>query len=138
MLTSCVLIVEDDADLCDLVSKVLEKSGFQTIVATTLAEAFRLLAGRPFCVLLDLALPDGNGVEVLRLVRRMDAPIKVAVLTGSDDRSHLGTALLLKPDAFFRKPVQLSQLVDWITSVLPKRSKFALQPCPLGVYDRTR
>jgi DNA-binding NarL/FixJ family response regulator len=67
-------------------------------------------------VILDLALPDGNGVEILRHIRHSFSPIKVAVLTGSQDYSSVGTAIMLKPDAFFLKPVEPTELMSWLNS----------------------
>jgi CheY-like chemotaxis protein len=137
MISPSVLIVEDDALSRRLTSRVLTDDGFQTAIATTPDVAFRLLEDFPFCILLDLELPDGNGVEILRLIRRSNSPIKVAVLRESDDYSHVGTAVLLKPGAFFRKPELPAELIEWVTSVSPHTSRFRLRPSPLGVYDRT-
>jgi DNA-binding response OmpR family regulator len=116
MNSSRVLVVEDDVGVSRLLSKELTEGGFSPVVATTLDDAFRLLDDRPFCVLLDLDLPDISGVEVLRQVRRLELPIKVAVVTGSADFSTFGFAVLLGPDAIFRKPVNSSELLAWVAS----------------------
>lgn len=137
MNSSCILIVEDHDDTSLLISKLLTERGFSPVVARTLDDAFRLLDGLPFCVLLDLGLPDGNGAEILRHVRRLRLPIKVAVVTGSADFSTFGFATLLEPDAIFRKPVELPDLLIWVASVRPDPARFSLLPCPSDASDST-
>jgi DNA-binding response OmpR family regulator len=131
-LSACVLIVEDNADSGRLIFKALAENGFHPVIAKTLDEAFRVLGNFPFCVLLDLGLPDGNGVEILRFVRRMQLPIKVAVVTGSAEFSSVGFAALLQPEAIFRKPVSPFELMKWVVSVSPDPARSGFQPCPHG------
>ncbi|MDB5292779.1 MAG: response regulator consisting of a CheY-like receiver domain and a Fis-type domain protein [Phycisphaerales bacterium] len=114
---NCALIVEDDADTREWLDRVLRGHSYEATSAATLAEAFQKLEDGPCCVILDLALPDGNGVEILRRIRNRQLPVKVAVLTGSTDFSTVGTAILLKPDALFTKPVDANELLAWLSTV---------------------
>src|SRR5258708_2078315 len=107
---NCPLILEDDADPREWPDRVLRGHSYEATSAGTLAEAFEKLEDGPCCVILDLALPDGNGVEILRRIRSKQLPVKVAVLTGSTDFSTVGTAILLKPDALFRSEEHTSEL----------------------------
>lgn len=116
--SSWALIIEDDADNGEWIAEILKEQGYEAQLAMTLEDGFRKLAERvPACVVLDLGLPDGNGVEILRHVRRLGIPTKVAVVSGSNDFSTVGTAVLLEPDAFFRKPVRAAELMNWVASV---------------------
>jgi DNA-binding response OmpR family regulator len=110
---SCTLIVEDDPDSCEWINKLLRKYGYDAACVGTMAEAFERLQDC-CCVILDLALPDGNGVEILRHVRHNNLPIKVAVQTGTQDYLAVGTAIMLKPDALFIKPVEPTELISWL------------------------
>lgn len=113
---NCTLIVEDDLDSCDWLGTMLTRRGYPTECARTLREAFEKLEDGPCCVILDLSLPDGSGVDILRHIRARNLPISVAVLTGSTDYSQVGTAISLKPNAYFIKPVDAGALLGWLES----------------------
>jgi len=111
------LIVEDDENCSHLLDKFLRVRGHITRCVTSVAEAKGRLS--PDCkrMILDLNLPDGMGTEVLRQIRDADLPIKVAVVTGMNDRGTLAELSNLRPDAFFVKPVDLMDLATWMKSV---------------------
>ena len=110
------LLVEDDADTCEALMRILRRRGYEVDCARSLAEAVAKLAAEPSCMLLDLMLPDGNGIELLRHVREADLPIRVAVATGSGDTDLMSDAILLRPDAFFTKPIDASEVLSWLAS----------------------
>ena len=63
------VVVEDDHDVGDAISKLLDQAGFDVVVARTGTEALTLVGeGRPDLVTLDLTLPDIDGVEVCRQI----------------------------------------------------------------------
>jgi CheY-like chemotaxis protein len=72
----------------------------------------------PDAILLDLTLPDGPGLDVLRRVRDRGLPCRVAVTTGTYDRELLAAVDLLRPERVFRKPFGLPQLKGWITTAV--------------------
>ena len=114
------LIVEDDRDTFEWMHRRLESYGFKADWAWTLAEGIAALdRGNVCCVILDLKLPDGSGAEILRKLRENASPVKVAVVSGTEDNAALSDAALLKPDAFFIKPVDFIELVTWLESVRP-------------------
>jgi DNA-binding response OmpR family regulator len=61
-----VLVIDDESDLCELISMVLEKEGFEVDCALTLAEATEKLLRNPDIILLDNNLPDGTGLEFIQ------------------------------------------------------------------------
>ncbi|BAW02919.1 response regulator with CheY-like receiver domain and winged-helix DNA-binding domain (plasmid) [Thermus thermophilus] len=80
-----LLLVEDEPEVRRLVREVLEEAGWAVDEAAGVAEALGLLEAFPYDLLvLDLALPDGDGLEVLRLVRSREMSLPVLVLTARD------------------------------------------------------
>ena len=81
-----VLIVEDDNISRSALSWLLKELGFQSIAVGDLAAAREVL-GRitPHIMILDLILPDGNGIDLLAEIRNARRPIMVAVVTGITD-----------------------------------------------------
>lgn len=107
------LIVEDDPSSRDALLRILSMLGFTVQGVSTLADGLRALDRLPTSLILDLMLPDGNGMEILRRIRAQRLPIRVAVLTGAD-RPMIEQATLLQPDALFTKPIDLSRLLTWL------------------------
>jgi DNA-binding response OmpR family regulator len=108
-----VLIVEDDRASLKALTRLLTVSGYDTICAPTLADATQKLIWHPDVVLLDLMLPDGSGVELLRRLRRRNDPARVALVTAASE-SLVAEAEALRPDATFRKPLDVSALLAWL------------------------
>jgi DNA-binding NtrC family response regulator len=109
----CVLIVEDDRAICAAWERALRCAGFEVDVADTLKDGIAKLEGHRL-VLTDLNLPDGQSTALLRKVREMGWPIRVAVVTGSIDGRHVVEASGEHPEAFFEKPVDLERLLAWL------------------------
>jgi CheY-like chemotaxis protein len=109
-----VLVVEDVPDARAALDRMLRRCGLQTSCAASLAEALRQLDWRPDTIVLDLLLPDGNGVEVLRRVRGSGWPTRVAVVTATSDSRLLDEVQALNPDALFRKPLEWIELCNWV------------------------
>ncbi len=86
---TAVVLIEDDAGDALLVQELLGDAdeAFETTWVTSLAEAHAQLAGRSPCVLLDLGLPDADGIGALREVLRVAPASPVVVLTGFDDKA---------------------------------------------------
>ena len=114
-MTPCrTLLVEDDLDTCEALSRILRHRGYEVDCANSMNEALVKLKAMPACLVLDLMLPDGNGVELLRRVREAGLPVRVAVATGAGDTDLMSEAILLRPDAFFTKPIDATELVSWL------------------------
>ena len=78
--------------------------------ATTVAEAMRALAAPPRWILLDLMLPDGNGVSVIRKVKREKLSSRVCVITGCSSEL-MNEARRAGAEHSFVKPVDVSRLM---------------------------
>jgi CheY-like chemotaxis protein len=104
------LVVEDDRVNRDSLRRLLAHLGFAVEAAATVREGLSKLADEPHCLLLDVHLPDGTGIDVARAARAANADCKIAFLTGSATEPGLG----FKADAFFRKPVMPDEVLQWV------------------------
>jgi DNA-binding response OmpR family regulator len=91
---STILIVDDETLARDALARLLEHEGFTTLRAPNGREAWAMMYQRPpDLILLDLMMPEMDGVTFLSMVRRnaLTRDLPVVVLTGADDRDHLIT-----------------------------------------------
>src|SRR4051794_23144215 len=103
-----ILIADDDQVLANLLSARLRKLGYRTVVAFDAMQAIMLaMKILPAAVLLDLGMPGGTGLEVLRRLRSSNrtSTIPIVVLTGSVEEAVNDRVLELGADAFFKKPL---------------------------------
>ena len=106
-----VLIVEDNATARITLEKLLAQEGFNVQTAGTLKQGSEKLDGQQ-AVILDLDLPDGNGIELLKRIRKANQSVRVLVATASTDSRLLNEVERALPDALLRKPVDVRQSVN--------------------------
>ncbi len=105
-----LLIVEDDASMREVWATVFGSRGWDVAVASTVAEGLLLLDHSPDYLILDLALPDGSGGDILRRVRGRNLETRVAVTTAEDDSERIREIEALRPEAVFEKPVHVADV----------------------------
>lgn len=113
-----VLLVEDESSIAEPFAQALARNGFQPTIAATAGDALRL-AGEtePDVVLLDLTLPDGDGLDVCReLRRRSDVPIIMLTARGMITDRVVG--LELGADDYVVKPFAVGEVISRIRAVL--------------------
>lgn len=106
-----MLLVEDDRATYTALRTLLALKGWQVDLATTVADALAALDPPPAWIILDLMLPDGNGLSVLQAVRSRRLGCRVAVTTGSNDPTVLNAVWGLGPEILLRKPIDLPELL---------------------------
>jgi DNA-binding response OmpR family regulator len=107
-----VLIVEDTKSVWMAFQRLFALAGWSTLIAPTVADAIALLgASTPDAVFLDLMLPDGGGVEVLREVRRRELPCRVVVVSGVGEGERLDEARAAGADAVLNKPAMFDDIL---------------------------
>ena len=110
------LIVEDEPSSRKALQRLLLSMGHEVEVARSLGEGIAKLAWRPSCIVLDLMLPDGNGIELLKRIRDEELSIRVAITTATYDPPLMARVAKFEPDAVFNKPVNLEGLYAWLGS----------------------
>ncbi len=113
-----LLLVEDEENIRNLVCAMLEAEGYQVLHAGTCAAANIVIASHlPDLILLDLGLPDGDGLTLLRSLRR-DCLIPIIVLSARSDESDKVEALDLGANDYVTKPFGAAELMARVRSAL--------------------
>ena len=121
MTTKTILIVDDDADLCDNLEDILREHGYEPFSALTCADGLRLARERnPHVVLLDLRLPDGPGTELLANLKELNADCLCILVTAYADLNSAVTALERGASHYLEKPVRPSELLQLLEGVFEK------------------
>lgn len=118
-----VLIVEDDTMILEGLKYSLMQENYEVVTAGTVKEAVDRIHGEQefdFC-LLDIMLPDGNGYEVCREIRK-DSKVPILFLTACDDEVNTVMALEQGADDYISKPFRIRELLARMKAVLRRTS----------------
>ena len=117
-----LLLVDDEVKILDMIDNYLKREGFETIRASNGNEALELFRNQSFdLVVLDLMLPELNGLEVCKEIRRF-SEVPIIMLTAKTDEIDKLLGLELGADDYISKPFSLRELTARIKAVL-RRSK---------------
>jgi DNA-binding response OmpR family regulator len=118
-----ILLVEDEASIAEPFAKLLRREGFDATVARTAAEALETARTlEPDLVLLDLALPDGDGRDVCRALRgNSDVPVIMVTARGTETDRIVG--LELGADDYVVKPFSGHEVIARIRAVLRRTAR---------------
>lgn len=119
--TARILVVEDDPHIRRLVRAALQRAGHAVSEATSAREGLSLLdIEKPDAVLLDLGLPDRDGIELIQIIRARSAA-GVIVISAREDTAEKVAALDLGADDYLTKPFDTEELLARIRTVLRHR-----------------
>ncbi len=121
--TPVVLVVEDDAALCEMLREVLEGEGYRVEVAANGGAGLaRLAVGGVDLVLLDLRLPDIDGLEFCAAVRAgaRQARVPILCLSGASAPDEVEAALTAGADAYLAKPFDFDDLLAEIRALVAR------------------
>jgi two-component system, OmpR family, phosphate regulon response regulator PhoB len=119
-----ILLVEDETSVSDLVSVHLQQNGYNTIVVSEGARALELVAKQPpSLVILDVMLPDMNGVDILREIRMQPATARLPVLllTGCAEEADRILGLEVGADDYVTKPFSPRELLLRVGKIIEAR-----------------
>jgi DNA-binding response OmpR family regulator len=117
-----ILIVDDEPKITQLVRDYLERSGFAVVTARDGREAvMRARTDRPDLIVLDLGLPDLDGLDVTRQLRR-DSQVPIIMLTARDGEADRVAGLELGADDYVTKPFSPRELVARVRAVLRRQA----------------
>lgn len=121
-----ILVAEDDPDIAQLVARYLEKAGFAPEVVASGRDALTVIAARaPDLLVLDLMLPQVNGLDVCRAVRGNDstAALPIIMLTARAEESDRIVGLELGADDYLAKPFSPNELVARVRALLRRAQR---------------
>ena len=133
-----LLLVEDDPDMADLLSQLLEFEGFTVTHAASIAAAKKALAQPLQLALLDVGLPDGNGFDLLRDIREHHPKLPVIMLTARGEAMDRVLGLELGADDYLPKPFETRELTARIRAVLRRASPEEIQNDSVVSIDTRR
>jgi DNA-binding response OmpR family regulator len=125
-----ILVIDDDVELCSLVSEYLKPEGFQVdVVHDGKVGLTRALAGEHLLIVLDVMLPGLNGFDVLRKIRD-SSRIPVLLLTARGEDVDRIVGLEIGADDYLPKPFNPRELVARIRAILRRSRKSSEQDVP--------
>ena len=128
-----LLIIEDDASLSEIMSRALRGEGYVVETAATLFEAEDKIAGYSYdCILLDIMLPDGNGLKLLEHIKSLDKGDRVIIISARDSIDDKVAGLDLGADDYLAKPFYMAELSARIKSVLRRGNGAVTQQMSSG------
>jgi two-component system KDP operon response regulator KdpE len=113
-----VLVVDDEPPIRKLLRMGLGTQGYQIVEATNAKSALELLADKPDLVVLDLGLPDMQGLDLLRAIRGRDDKVPIVVLSSRGDEATKVEALDLGADDYVTKPFGMDELLARMRAAL--------------------
>jgi two-component system KDP operon response regulator KdpE len=106
-----VLVIDDEPPIRKLLRMGLSTQGYETLEAPNGKNGLELLAQNPDLIILDLGLPDIEGLELLRMIRGRNASVPIVVLSSRGDEAGKVQALDLGADDYVTKPFGMEELL---------------------------
>lgn len=124
-----ILLVEDDKLIAKALTMSLRYKGFEVSSCETIREGMDTFLAKSFdLILLDVNLPDGNGMDLCREIRRKNETIPILMLTAKADEESAVSGLEGGADDYIRKPYGVAELAARMKRLLERRTK---SPLPL-------
>ncbi|HEX7124206.1 MAG TPA: response regulator [Thermodesulfobacteriota bacterium] len=118
-----VVIVEGEADIAPILRAALESAGYELVVVSTVGEARAVLADArpPALLLVDVALPDGDGLEVCRLAQARWPTRPIIVCTAAASTEMHARAVLAGASAYLARPFDRDALLALVDQLLDRK-----------------
>lgn len=118
-----LLIIEDDTSLREIMQRALQGEGYIVESAATYFDACDKIAGYSYdCIMLDIMLPDGNGLKLLEQIKKIGNESRVIIISARDSLDDKITGLDLGADDYLAKPFYMAELSARIKSVMRRGS----------------
>ena len=119
-----ILVIDDDIDFLDLISTILMEEGYVVDTAKSGEEAIEKCIEELYSLLLiDIKLPDFEGIHLLTRIQDTDPKMRKVILTGYPTLENAQKALNLGADVYLIKPIEVEKLLKTIEQQLKEREK---------------
>ena len=117
-----ILVIENEPDMAATYERLLRRAGHRVVIAASRAEGLQLLESlRPWLVISDLRLRDGDGLDIIRAAQELDLPPPVIAITAFASREARQAALDAGAAAFLSKPFRVTELSSLVEDLIERR-----------------
>ena len=130
-----ILVIEDEKSIARFISTILTANGYEAMRASTGAEAMSMISSHcPDLVILDLGLPDMDGLDILRQIRSWSA-LPVVVVSARSHEQDKVSALDLGADDYLTKPFSVDELLARVRANLRRSSMASSESTEASTFD---
>ena len=123
MMNAKILVVDDEADICEILQFNLESEGFTVDTATSAEEALSRLTNEHQIILLDVMMGGMSGFRMAEKLRKQGSKIPIIFLTAKDTENDLLTGFSIGADDYISKPFSIKEVVARVKAVLKRTNK---------------
>jgi len=137
-----ILVIEDEPEMMGLIKKFLEDENYVVEVACNFTSGLDKIVSFDYdCILLDIMLPDGNGLELLQELKNLDKADSVIIISAKDSLNDKVKGLDLGADDYLAKPFHIAELNARIKSVIRRKTSdgmklLELQNVKINIEER--
>ncbi len=122
MRTIRILIIDDDKDICEYMQLLLSQSGYEVTAETDARAALELLREEEFhVVILDIMMPELNGMELLERIRDFDSDIAIIIFTGYPSVDTAVTSMKYNVSDYIKKPFDVDEFNQTLEKILREK-----------------
>ncbi len=122
MRTIRILIIDDDKDICEYMELLLTQSGYDVVTETSPSDGLDQLRENEFhVVVLDIMMPELNGMEVLEEIRSFDSDIAIIIFTGFPSVDTAVTSMKYNVSDYIKKPFDVDEFNDTLEGILREK-----------------
>ncbi|WP_018341794.1 response regulator transcription factor [Cytophaga aurantiaca] len=118
-----ILVIEDEASMQEIIKETLEKEKYLVESATTYDSALDKIISFDYdCILLDITLPDGSGLDILFELKKLDKTSNVIIISAKNSIDDKVAGLNLGADDYLIKPFHIAELTARVKSILRRKT----------------
>ncbi len=122
MRTINILIIDDDEDICEYMELLLTQSGYEVVTETNPRQGLERLRDEEFhVVVLDIMMPELNGMEVLEEIRSFDSDIAIIIFTGFPSVDTAVTSMKYDVSDYIKKPFDVDEFNETLENILREK-----------------